>query len=57
MDLGVVGRGIKRATIKPSSAEPPQKKSTLDKHTEEIDQSNNAAALEAVPLVSTSQNA
>ncbi|THU48118.1 hypothetical protein C4D60_Mb09t22840 [Musa balbisiana] len=34
MDLGVVGRGIKRATIKPIDAEPSQKKPMLDKTTE-----------------------
>ncbi|CAL9129850.1 unnamed protein product [Musa textilis] len=34
MDLGVVGRGIKRATIKPIDAEPSQKKPMLDKSTE-----------------------
>ncbi|KAJ8460041.1 hypothetical protein OPV22_032967 [Ensete ventricosum] len=34
MDLGVVGRGIKRATVKPIDAEPCQKKPKLDKPTE-----------------------
>ncbi|URE38919.1 Nuclear autoantigenic sperm protein (Histone-binding) [Musa troglodytarum] len=34
MDLGVVGRGIKRATIRPIDAEPSQKKPMLDKSTE-----------------------
>ncbi|XP_009419049.2 uncharacterized protein LOC103999118 [Musa acuminata AAA Group] len=34
MDLGIVGRGIKRATIKPIDAEPSQKKPMLDKTTE-----------------------
>uniref|UniRef100_A0A0E0HW63 Tetratricopeptide SHNi-TPR domain-containing protein n=1 Tax=Oryza nivara TaxID=4536 RepID=A0A0E0HW63_ORYNI len=40
-DLGVVGRGIKRANIKPISAEPPPKRAAADSLSVKGDSSNN----------------
>uniref|UniRef100_A0A0A9CYI2 Uncharacterized protein n=1 Tax=Arundo donax TaxID=35708 RepID=A0A0A9CYI2_ARUDO len=40
-DLGVVGRGVKRASIKPISAEPSLKKTALDSPSLQDDSSNN----------------
>uniref|UniRef100_A0A0E0LGJ7 Tetratricopeptide SHNi-TPR domain-containing protein n=1 Tax=Oryza punctata TaxID=4537 RepID=A0A0E0LGJ7_ORYPU len=41
-DLGVVGRGIKRANIKPISAEPPPKRTAADSLSVKGDSSNNS---------------
>uniref|UniRef100_A0A0E0Q3J2 Tetratricopeptide SHNi-TPR domain-containing protein n=1 Tax=Oryza rufipogon TaxID=4529 RepID=A0A0E0Q3J2_ORYRU len=41
-DLGVVGRGIKRANIKPISAEPPPKRAAADSLSVKGDSSNNS---------------
>lgn len=41
-DLGVVGRGVKRASIKPISAEPSSKKPALDSPSPQVDSSNNS---------------
>lgn len=48
MDLGVVGRGVKRATINPSIDESPNKKFASDGHTENAaDQSDTSALQDA----------
>ncbi|KAF8713963.1 hypothetical protein HU200_027950 [Digitaria exilis] len=44
-DLGVVGRGVKRANIKPISAEPAPKKPALDSASAKGDSSNSSDAL------------
>ncbi|KAK3124321.1 hypothetical protein QOZ80_7BG0584980 [Eleusine coracana subsp. coracana] len=43
-DLGVVGRGVKRASIKPISAEPSSKKPALDSPSPQVDSGNNSEA-------------
>lgn len=44
-DLGVVGRGVKRANIKPISAEPAPKKPALDSASAKGDSGNSSDAL------------
>lgn len=44
-DLGVIGRGVKRASIKPIAAEPPVKKPALDSPSLQGDSSNNSEVL------------
>lgn len=46
-DLGVVGRGVKRASIKPISAEPAPKKPAVDSASVKGDSSNSLEALPA----------
>lgn len=54
--LGVVGRGIKRAVVKPISAEPPSKKPAMA--TDSVaEKSADAGASEAVGSASASQDA
>ena len=44
-DLGVVGRGVKRASIKPITAEPVPKKPAVDSASAKGDSSNSSEAL------------
>lgn len=52
MDLGVVGRGVKRATINPNVAEPPNKKLDVDNHTENAADQSDASAVQDAKGVS-----
>ncbi|XP_042377206.1 NASP-related protein sim3-like [Zingiber officinale] len=45
-DLGVVGRGVKRATINPSIADPQNKRFALDNHTENATDHSDTSAVQ-----------